>query len=338
MWNRHVWVGSTLTLVALVAVLVVAFGAATAPAGNRDPVSTLAASPGPQQVTFGQSVALTATLLNRQSSTFTDVRFRAPIPAGVTFKATSCAQFQLLPAGNPTEFVCDWGHQLRSGETASVLFVLQTPGTGTSPMTITGAWAIKEGSQTKGGGPDTFPTNPAAVSLIAANDPAKAGGFATTACTNPSIPTLATNPALGLGNPLATSVCAPNLPTIPIPGIVAGINEFDRTLTDPGVTQISDICLPAPGFGCGTTPFVFSSLATFTFRIDNTQLPPVCTHDDDGDDDCRLQKITQVFHDGVLVSSSPTADPRVVSITFNSTTKITTVVVLSSQNGKWGFG
>ncbi len=332
---RRVRFVSGLALVGSIAAVAVAIVATTAPAGNRDPVSTLLVSPGPAQVTSGQNVALTASLFNNQKSTFTDVRFRLLIPAGAEFKMTDCPQYQLVE--NPAEFICFWGAQLRAGATATVLVVLQTPSTGTS-MPVSGTWAIKEGSQTKGGGPDTFPTNSVAVSLIAANDAGRAGGFATTACTNTATPTLATNPVLGPGNPLATSVCAPNLPTVPFPGIVAAIAESNRTATDPGVTQVSDICLPAPGFGCGATPFIFSPLATFTFRIDNTALPPVCTGDDDDDDDCKLRKITQVFDGLDLVSSSPTADPRVVSITFDSQTMITTVVVEASTNGKWTFG
>ena len=53
---------------------------------------------------------------------------------------------------------------------------------------------------------------------------------------------------------------------------------------------------------------------------------------------CKLRQITKVFHDGALVSSSPTADPRVVSIVFNNQKKTTTVVVKASENGGWDFG
>ena len=71
-----------------------------------------------------------------------------PVPAGATFTGTDCPQHQLVP-GNPAEFVCNWGHQLRAGETATVLLVLLTPASASS-MAAAGSWSIKEGVQNKG--------------------------------------------------------------------------------------------------------------------------------------------------------------------------------------------
>jgi hypothetical protein len=320
--------------------------ASTAPAGNRDPVATMTAFPGLSGVTHGQNWAGTTSLWNRQSSTFTDVRVRIPIPAGASLVETDCPQFEIV-SGSPPEFVCQWGHQLRSGETATVAVVFRVPGSG-STMQVSGRWVIKEGRQTKGGGPDNFATNVVSVPLLSGTSGAQAGTFATSTCTNPSNPTLSTNQALSSGNPLATSVCAPNLPTVPITGIVAGINEFNAA-SGPGVTQVSDICLPAPGFGCDTTPFVFSPKATFTFRIDENSLPKVCSSGGYDSDPYRLLhgkpkppggscgplKISKVYHDGVLVPAG-SADPKVVSII--SSNKVTTVKVLASENGEWRFG
>jgi uncharacterized repeat protein (TIGR01451 family) len=306
-------------LIAIVGALVLGVATTTAPAGNRNPESTLAVVPGLEEVTSGQNIALTATLVNHESSTFTDVNFSAPIPAGTTFVSTDCAQFQLLPVGNPTQFVCDWGHQLPSGETATVAFVLQTPASGGPSFTLSGVWSIKEGSQA---GNDTFPTNQAAASLLAGDDKRKAGKYAVTACTNPAAPTAATNLEVDATNPLFTSVCIPNLPASAL-GIVAKISERDHAAGDPGKTQVSDICLPAPGSGCapGYTPFQFDGLATFTFVLDSKT----------------YGKITKVFEDGVEVSSAANADPRVVSISPPKQGKIT-VVVASSDNGGWDFG
>jgi hypothetical protein len=321
-------------LVAATAISVIAVG--TAPAGNRDPIATLVATPGPAEVTYGQGVALTASLENTQKSTFTDVRFVLPLPSGASVVATTCAS-QTVEAG---QLSCFWGHQLRAGKTATVVVVLKTPTSGASPLSLSGTWTIKEGLQDSGA-PDTFPTNAIAIGLLAATDPDKAGGFATTACSSPSTPTIATNQNLGPGNPLATSICAPNLPTLPITGIVAGIEEREGQPSEPGVSEVSDICLPAPTFACGGQAYVFSPQATFTFRLDNTQLPQVCPSTlatQSGGGGCTLLKITTVYHDGDVVSSSPTADPRVVSITFNKATKTTTVVVKSSKNGDWRFG
>ena len=152
-------IASIVAVLALSAAGLLVMAVGTAPAGNRDPVSKLEAKPGPTAVTFGQNVALTASLENVQKSTFTDLRFTFPIPAGSTFGMTDCPQHQIVP-GSPSTFVCDWGHQLRSGQTATVLFVIRVPASGPSTLTTAGTWSIKEGSQNKGGGPDTFPTRP----------------------------------------------------------------------------------------------------------------------------------------------------------------------------------
>jgi hypothetical protein len=296
------------------------FGLATpAPANNRAPLSELALVDGLGDITVGQPVALSATLENRQSSTFTDVRYRAPIPAGTTFLSTDCADFQVTS----TEFTCNWGHQLRSGRTAKVVYVLRTTG-GASSFTTAGEWIIKEGSANSGA-PDTFPTNDLAVSLVALDNPSKAGAYATNACSDPSTPTISTYPVLGPDNPLSSSVCAPNLPQNVL-GLPASINERDGVPSEPGVSQVSEICMPAPTFTCaaGYTPFKFSSLATFTFVLQNDAL--------DG------ETIDKVYHDGVLVPKSNKADPRVVSIKIQPFKGITTVVTQSSTNGSWRFG
>jgi len=337
-------------VVAALLVAVTAVGALTvsAPAGNRSPLVQLVASPGPSEVTFLKNVAYTATIFNNQNSTFTHVRFHNPIPTTsggpAVFKYASCPG-----ALTATEFVCN-ASRLDAGRTATVLIVWQTPASGISSdcpgsipscMTNAGYFTIKEGTGQPGSsGPDTFPTLRVATSLLVVPDQNEAGGYALDPCTNPSNPTLVTNQSLSAGNPLSTSVCASSLPVGDIfnPGLSVEVDERNRVPSDPGITQVSGICIPEPGDSClsSFTPFVFSPLATFTFRILNSSLPLVCTDDDDDDDDCKLRKITQVFDDGVLVSSSLTADPRVVSITTGPL--VTTVVVQSSENGSWNFG
>ena len=101
--------------------------ATTAPAGNRNPLSQLAASPGPTSVTGGGTVALTASLVNRESSTFTDIRFFLPIPAGAAVHSSSCPSSDVTTSQNGPQFVCNWGHQLPSGQTATVVVALDTP-------------------------------------------------------------------------------------------------------------------------------------------------------------------------------------------------------------------
>jgi hypothetical protein len=338
-----------IALLAVSVASVLAVAAGTAPAGNRDPVSALAATPGPAQVTYGQGVALTATLENSQKSTFTDVRFLLPLPSGTSLRSSTCAS-QTVSGGQLT---CYWGHQLRARKTATVVVVLGTPASGPSPLNLTGKWTIKEGLQ-DAGAPDTFPTNSVAVSLLSASDPNMAGGFTSTSCVGSSgAPTIATpvvTPLGGPGGPLSTAVCAQNLPTAPVTGIAASIVERAGTTGEPGVSQVSDICLPAPGASCAGTPFSFSPRATFTFVVDNVSLPKVCvsgaTYHGGGGTTCSLRLVTKVFHTteaGVWqqvpkCSGGTPPDPCYTSIAFNSWKKVTTITVTASENGQWRFG
>ena len=313
-WTRLVAVG----IVAVVAAIALFGLAAPAPANNRQPISLLALVAGLSDITAGQPVALSATLENRQSSTFTDVRYEAPIPAGTTFQSSDCPD----PEVTATQFACNWGHQLRAKATAKVVYVLTTTG-GASSFTTAGAWIIKEGSADSGA-PDTFPTNDLPVSVVAQDNPNKAGAYATTACANTATPTVQTFQDLSSDNPLSTSVCAPNLPQNVL-GLPASVNEREGLASEPGKSQVSEVCMPAPTFSCapGYTPFKFSTLATFTFVVRNDSV--------DG-------TISKAYHDGVLVPKSNKADPRVVSIKVQPFKGITTIVTQSSTNGSWRFG
>jgi hypothetical protein len=305
-------------IVGVIAALALFGLASPAPANNRQPISTLALVSGLSDVTAGQPVALSATLENRQNSTFTDVRYEAAIPEGTSFLSTDCPDFQ----ATATQFVCNWGHQLRAKATAKIVYVLTTSG-GAGSFTTSGAWIIKEGSADSGA-PDTFPTNALAVSILSQDDPNKAGSYATTACASTETPTVQTFQTLSADNPLSTSVCAPNLPQNVL-GLPASVNERDGVPSEPGISQVSEVCMPAPTFSCapGYKPFKFSSLATFTFVLRNDSL--------DG-------TISKVYHDNVLVPKSNKADPRVVSIKVQPFKGITTVVTQSSTNGSWRFG
>jgi hypothetical protein len=343
--------GALSVAVLFVASVVSIIAAGTAPAGNRDPLSSLAVTPGPASVTYGQAVGVTASLENRENSTFTDVRFRLPLPSGASVIATTCTSFTDVPG----LFTCMWGHQLRAKKTATVVVVVRTPTSGPTPLRLSGEWTIKEGAQGTGA-PDIFPTGSIAVGLLAANDPARVGAFVTTSCTSPSgTPTIATPVVTPLGGPggaLSTSVCAKNLPTAPVTGIAASILERAGTSGEPGVSDVSEICLPELGATCAGAPFRFSPRASFTFVVDNTTLPKVCTSHSTfhggggGGTTCSLRLIKQVFHTTAsgawqqvpkCVGSSP-ADPCYTAISFNSLKKVTTVTVSASENGSWKFG
>jgi hypothetical protein len=336
-WTRFA-AGAVLS--GLIAVAVFGVASSSAPAGNRNPVVQLVAVPGPSEVTYGKNVAYSASIVNTGNSNFTKLQFADKIPTTIvngspvqaTLKYASCQG-----ALTATEFVCN-EITLVAGATAKVTIVWATPPAGASSdcptstpscMTNSGVWSIKEGTGNPGSsGPDTFPVGPVVTSLLVVPDQRKAGGYPITACTSPSNSLLETFP-VGTGNPLQTKVCSTSLPVGDSlnPGLATAINERDRTASDPGVTQVSDICIAAPNNDCapGYTPFVSPTFSFFSFVIDNTTL-------------LNNETIDQVFEDGALVSSNQTADPHVVSITVDKKKKITTVIVASKTNGGWAFG
>lgn len=337
---------SALAFVSAIAVAgALAILAADAPANNRDPASVLAGHPGPATVTYGKNVAHTATLRNTGKSMFTKVRFFNPIPtttlAGTTYPATF--KYASCPGTlTATAFVCDEIAQLGPGATARVTIVWGTPtaeGSSSAGCSLSAAclrnrvfWTIKEGTGNEGSaGPDTFESNAVETRLLVAPDASKAGGYPLSACTDPAAQTtLQTNPSVGPANPIATRVCAPKMPQGDVfnPGLVVVIEEGPRDPGEPGVTDVSEICIPQAGLTCpSSTPFPFDAAqpATFTFTIANSTLP-------------KGVKITKVYDDGVLVSTSPAVFPHVASIRVDSKTKTTIVVVKALENGRWGFG
>jgi uncharacterized repeat protein (TIGR01451 family) len=331
--KRGLRMAAIAALVGLVAAAIV--GATSAPAGNRSPVSSLLGVPGPSEVTYGQNVAYSASLLNNGKSNYTHLQFSNPIPKTVvngspvdaTFKYASCPG-QLTA----TAYVCN-ETTLTAGLTAKVTIVWQTPTAGASSdcpgstpvcMTNTALWQIKDSQP---GGNDTFPTNTVVTSLLVVPDQRKAGGYPLTTCSSSAGSQLETFP-VSPGNPLQTRVCETSLPVgDPLnPGSATTISERDRTPSDTvGITQVSDICIAAPNNTCtpGYTEFVSPTFQIFTFVIDNRTTGN--------------EKIDQVWEDGNPVSFDQSVDPHVVSITINNAQKITTVVVASKSNGGWTF-
>jgi uncharacterized repeat protein (TIGR01451 family) len=295
--------------------------------GSTRAEATLSVVPGLEAVNYGQTAAYVTTIVNTGGTTLKNVSFHMPIPKTLddgqpqpaTFQSASCTG-----TVSATEFACTVATAIPPGQSAAVTVAWKTPGAGSSTdcpssepcMTASGVWRMSQ--------PRTFPVGPVGTELLSQTDDSKAATYATSACANPSAPTLQTNQALAADNPLATSVCAPNLPA-DRPGLVTNIAERDHLPSDPGITQVSDICIPAPSTPCGGTPFVFSTPATFTFQILNASLPPG-------------EKIDKVFHNGVLVSTRPRDDPHVEIIKIQAYKGITTVVVKSSTNGSWDFG
>ncbi len=300
------------------------FGLATPAPGSTSAVAELQTLPGLGEVTYGQLAAYSARIQNTGSVTLKNVTLRNPIPFTKVDGQTRPATFQTAGCSGTltaTEFSCVVTDRLRPGESVAVTIAWKTPSEGTSPdcdvdpcLTNTAFWQASA---------KTFAMAPASTGLLSGDDPSKAATYTIAPCTDESSPTLATDQNIGPGNPLATSVCAPNLPAN-APGLVTSIEEREGEESDPGITQVSEICLPSPGTECDESPFVFSTLATFTFLIDNASLPSG-------------EEVDTVFHDGVVVSKNRKADPHVVIIKNERFKGRTIVVVKSSTNGSWTF-
>ncbi len=161
----------------------------TAPAGNRDPSPTLFAFPGPDEINYGENVGYTATLENKQSSTFTHVIYHHKVPTTTSRRRARGRRPGLceLRAGPPhdnwddfapNEFYACPERTINAGGSASVLTVWRSPGTPikgdgvtcdslqTPPnpavndckLTSSAYWTLKEGTGKPGSaGPDTFP-------------------------------------------------------------------------------------------------------------------------------------------------------------------------------------
>jgi hypothetical protein len=337
--------GAALT-VGAVALLVLAVG--TAPAGNRNPTIFFDDFPGPDQVTFGKNVAYTTSLTNVGSSTYTHVFFTMNRPSTLVRGATVTADLVYAscePSGPPfagltdTKYTCPEITQIPSTKPpakAQVILVWRTP-TPTNPetldcahplvtdctLTATGSWAIKDNQP---GSNDTFPVQET-TSLLLQPDQSKSGGYALSTvkkadCTTTSA-NLVTNLSVGALNKIATAICAGTLPGATLdPGVAIVIDET-TTPYGPGITAMSTICIPKPGFECPlssqTNSWVFNpTLATFIFKVPETaDWPPG-------------EKLDVAYHNGDSYSGC--------TFVRDNPTKIWTVTCPAAQNGDWRFG
>ncbi len=270
--------------VGLAAVTLFGLAAATAPAGNRDPVPELYEFPGPEQVTFGENVAYTATLSNAQSSNFTHVAYRhkvptttlAGLPANAELVYASCDpdRESWMPDADGF-YTCPEMAQLRAGDTARILLVFRTPGnsdgvgdnvscnaSNSCVLTSSGYWLMKEGTGKPGSsGPDTFPPldgPPLTITtdlLGAALDLTRARGYVLDECSSGSSLETSTSLTVGPNNKLATEVCATSIPGknyFPSnPGLLIHLDELPITAPLPAgltkrITEVSFICMPEP--------------------------------------------------------------------------------------------
>jgi hypothetical protein len=280
------WIAAMAALVGLLGAAALGVAVGEAPAGNRDPEPKIFEFPGPEQVTFGENVAYTATLFNgpNLSSNFTHVTYRhkvpvttlggLPTPAELIYASCDPDRTTWVPDRDDF-YTCPEIAQLPAGATARILLVFRTPGnpdgvgdnvtcgaSNSCVLTSNGYWIIKEGTGKPGSsGPDTFPPldQPLTVTtdlLGAAPDLTKARGYVLDECAGSSLET-STSVPVGPDNRVQTEVCATSVPgsdEFPTnPGLLIHIDELPTTAPMPvpsgfakRITEGSFICMPEP--------------------------------------------------------------------------------------------
>ena len=358
--------------------LVTLFGvaAATAPAGNRSPVPGLVEFPGPEEVSFGENVAYTASLLNNQSSNFSHVQYRHKVPttgpgATATLIYASCDPNRTSWVPDADGFyTCPEISQVPAGTTAKVVLVFRTPGTSDGVgdnvtcstatknclLTSNGYWLIKEGTGKPGSsGPDTFPPldgPPLTVTtdlLGAAPDLTKARGFILDECTTGTSLETSVSVPVGPNNKLQTEICATSVPNQLLhPGLLVHLDESATAPLPPGlekrITEVAFVCMPAPPSTsppnsgvCPSTPGYFNpGYLPWVFEDNATFKFTI--------DNRSLpsgEKIDVIRHNGAILldCDDPAAEPTcVVDIDVNNQLKVTVVIAEGPTQGGWDFG
>jgi hypothetical protein len=351
-------IGTIVTaFVAVAAVVFVAGTGAVSAAKNPNTLSVVLDDyPGPGSVTYGKDVGSTLTVSNPGNNPWNKVLVTAPAPTTKSGSETFTSTLAYTNAGSAcpsstvttTSVVCDVGTlDPNNAEVVKVIVVWTVPTAGTSagcaptPSPCLVNTITASGNEGTVDGPpashtDTF-VRTVKTPLIDSpdTDKEKAATYALAACNNPASPTLTTNPAVDKNHGISTAVCAP-IPAGPAddPGLSVVVTETAKS-TGPGKTEVSQICIPAPGNRCSTagyTPFTFGSFATFVFTVSNKSF---------------TGQLTTVLYDGtedgvdnfVPVSTSPTANPHLVgNFVVDNQAQTTTFVVAGLQNGRYTGG
>ena len=336
-------------VVAILATTVVAVGTAA----NRDAEFSFDAFPGPGRVTYGENIAYRATFTNTGGSAFTHVIFRMRVPyvetgsppfAQATAVSSTCPSTPVVVnTTSGPEWTCTFG-KLTPGTAGTPQLVLTVvwkvpDSTATANcdncLKTNGRWTIKEGVNDPADPNDAFPPGgkPVSATLLAAGNNAAetlaAGGYETGAasCTSPASPgNLRTQPVISLANPVSTKFCLPAF-TLPVGSSELG---YATTITETsGNARHAEVCIAALGTNCapGYVDANFSpQLVTHVFQVADAALP-------------KGFKITQVFHNGVLLTPATcTASGEcVLSIDLDNKTKIWTIVATAPGNGSWDW-
>ena len=319
---------------ACLAILAAAIGAGGGSAGNRTADVTFDAFPGPGSVTYEENIAYTLTFENTGGSNFTHVEGRQRVPVatfeGTEYPATLIASTcGAVIQGN--EAICSFGNLPPGSPPVEATLVWRAPtipsATGCDGCLVSGSrWFIKEGKETNAN--EVFPSEDVAASLLGGegtDEKLNAGSYEITACSDPlGAGSLRTNRVVSLADPVSSTFCIPSvIPTATDLGHTTTITEL------PGNARHSEVCIAALGQDCtpGYLEADFSpEVVTFVFRVADAALP-------------KGYKITQVFHNGVLLTATTCAVNQecVLSIKLDNKTKVWTIVATSPTNGLWDW-
>jgi len=326
-------------LVACLAVIGAAIAVAGGSAGNRVPSGTFEAG----SVTYGQTIAYTATFANVNKANLTHVEFRQLRPVaifnGVAYPAdfvqasASCAD-QLDDKGDSDpsndELVCDLGELRTTDPPEEVVTVWQAPtipsSTGCpSCLKSDALWLIKEGKPTNGNESFPFHVDSELIGNTGTEELLRASSYelpkSPTQCDESGF-NLSTNQALNKDNPVWSAFCLPSFAADAIhPGVLTTITELKDN------ARQSTVCIAALGTKCSGPSYVAAdfgpNVVIYVFKVFNPGL--------------KGGPITAVKHNGETLTQA-TCDRAVnpeclLELSYDRSTQTWTIRASSETNG-----
>ena len=332
-------------VVACLAVIGAAIAVAGGGAGNRVPAGTFEAIPAPGSVTYGKTIAYGATYANVNKANFTHVVFRQFRPVatfgGQKYPATlvkkSCGALDEKGDADPTndELVCDFG-ELRPDDPPEELTVVWQAPTIPSPtgcgacLASDAVWLIKEGKPTNGNESQPFHRDVELLGNQGTEELLRASSYVLPEDVDPNcLPggfNLSTNnQPLSKDNPVTSGFCLPPFVTDAVHlGLAVTITEFK------GNARRSDVCVAALGETCGVDYAAADFGPDVVLYVFNVYGPAL-----------KGGPITAVSHNGEVLTPETCKreeNPEcLVSLTYDKTTQVHTIMATSETNGSWTF-
>ena len=325
-------------LVACLAVAGAAIAVAGGSAGNRVLNATFDSG---GSVTYGKTIAYTATLTNDNKANFTHVTFRQTRPVATfngqaffaAFVTSSCGALDLKGDTDPSndELVCEFGDLTPGAPAEELTSVWTAPtipsGTGCAAcLKSTGTWLIKEGKATNLNETVVFTEDAELLGNDGTAELLRATSYELpNQCDQPGEVNLSTNQALSKDNAISSSFCLPPFAADATHlGLLTSITELKSN------PRHSEVCIAALGETCAGTYVAADfgpGVVKYLFRLFGPGI--------------KGGPINDVRHNGELLTQATCereVNPEcVVSITYDQSTQIWTVITTSETNGPWDF-